>query len=196
MKILLLADQPSKALWDYFERERFEGIDLIISCGDLPASYLSFLVTMVPVPVLYVHGNHDDSYDRHPPEGCESIDGRVFTYQGVRFVGLGGSMRYHPNGVNMYTERQMRRRVLRLLPKILWHRGFDVLITHAPALGHNDGTDLPHKGFRVFDRLIHWFKPKYFVHGHMHLNYGILPRTSNMEDTTVINAFERVVIEI
>ena len=37
MKILLLADEESKYLWDFFEKEKLDGIDLIISCGDLKA---------------------------------------------------------------------------------------------------------------------------------------------------------------
>ena len=69
MKILVLADVESKYLWDYFEKSKLEGIDLIISCGDLKASYLSFLATLSSVPVLYVHGNHDSKYETNPPEG-------------------------------------------------------------------------------------------------------------------------------
>ena len=67
MKILLLADEESKSLWDYFEKEKLEGIDLIISCGDLKAEYLSFLATFTTAPVLYVHGNHDGEYPLRPP---------------------------------------------------------------------------------------------------------------------------------
>ena len=70
MKILAIADEESKALWDYFDKSKFEGIDLIISCGDLAPEYLSFLTTMTSIPVLYVHGNHDVKYDKRPPEGC------------------------------------------------------------------------------------------------------------------------------
>ena len=33
MKILLLADEESKYYWDYFEKSKLEGIDLIISEG-------------------------------------------------------------------------------------------------------------------------------------------------------------------
>ena len=43
MKILVLADVESKYLWDYFEKEKLEGIDLILSAGDLKPQYLSFL---------------------------------------------------------------------------------------------------------------------------------------------------------
>ena len=107
MKILVLADQESEYLWDYFERSKFEGIDLIISCGDLDAGYLSFLATLLPIPVLYVHGNHDTKYQTRPPEGCISIDGEYYIYKGIRIVGLGGSMRYRRDVENQYTEREM-----------------------------------------------------------------------------------------
>ena len=46
MKILVLADVESKYLWDYFEKEKLEGIDLILSCGDLKADYLKCLYYM------------------------------------------------------------------------------------------------------------------------------------------------------
>ena len=35
MKILLLADVECKALWDFYRKEELEGIDLILSSGDL-----------------------------------------------------------------------------------------------------------------------------------------------------------------
>ena len=64
MKILAISDTPSKALWDYCTRERLQGIDLILSCGDLPKKYLEYLTNFTPAPILYVHGNHDGRY-RH-----------------------------------------------------------------------------------------------------------------------------------
>lgn len=196
MKILLLADEESKAYWEYFKKEDFEGIDLIISCGDLKASYLSFLTTMVGVPVLYVHGNHDDSYSVNPPEGCTSIEDKVFVYEGVRFLGLGGSNRYKP-GKNQYTEQQMKKRIKKLRFKLWRHKGFDVLVTHSPAYGLNDGEDLCHIGFDAFNDLIKRYKPKYFVHGHVHMSYGRnYKRLDQVGDTIVVNAYEKYVIEI
>lgn len=73
MKILFLADEESKMYWEYFKKEDFKGIDIIVSCGDLNPSYLSFLTTMVGVPLLYVHGNHDDKYNVKPPEGAYAL---------------------------------------------------------------------------------------------------------------------------
>ena len=115
MKILAIADEESKYLWDYFEKSKLEGIDLIISCGDLDPRYLSFLATFTSAPVFYVHGNHDDKYEKIPPEGCICIDDKLVVYEGVRILGLGGSMRYKP-GIHQYTEWEMHKRVLKLFP--------------------------------------------------------------------------------
>ena len=80
-RILVLADEPVKAYYEYYNEKTFEGIDLIISCGDLDPLYLSFLVTLSTVPVLYVHGNHDAKYKSRAPEGCICIDDCVYQYK-------------------------------------------------------------------------------------------------------------------
>ena len=196
MKILFLADEESKVYWDYFKKEQFEGIDLIISCGDLKPEYLSFLATLVPVPLLYVHGNHDDKYDKRPPEGCICIEDRIYNFNGIRILGLGGSYRYK-DGVNQYTELQMARRIAKLKLKLTINRGFDILVTHSPAYGFHEGEDQCHRGFDSFNRLINTYHPKYFVHGHVHMNYGRqFPRVDEIGDTKVINAFERYILEV
>ena len=196
MKILFLADEESKVYWDYFKKEQFEGIDLIISCGDLKPEYLTFLATMVSVPLLYVHGNHDDKYGKRPPEGCICIEDRIYNFNGIRMLGLGGSYRYK-DGVNQYTEQQMARRIAKVKLKLTINRGFDILVTHSHAYGFHDGEDQCHRGFDSFNRLINTYHPKYFVHGHVHMNYGRqFPRVDEIGDTQVINAFERYILEV
>ena len=145
MRVLIVADEEAKALWDYYDPARVEGVELILSCGDLNSRYLEFLVTMVNCPLLYVHGNHDSRYDRQPPEGCIDIEDRIVNYKGLRILGLGGSMRYK-EGPHMYTEGQMYRRVLTAGMKSTFTNGFDILLTHAPARGWRDLEDLPHRG--------------------------------------------------
>ena len=195
MKILAVADEESKALWDYFDKSKLEGIDLIISCGDLDPRYLSFLATFTTVPVLYVHGNHDGKYDQVPPEGCICIEDKIYVHKGVRILGLGGSMRYKP-GPHQYTERQMKQRVAKLWLKLLRNRGFDILVSHAPAYQLNDGRDLPHQGFQAFRTLLEKYKPIFFLHGHVHMSYGRKhKRYDRYLDTHVINAFERCVFD-
>lgn len=197
MRILAIADEESPYLWDYFEKSKLEGIDLIISCGDLDARYLSFLATFTSAPVLYVHGNHDDKYKDLEPEGCICIEDKIYVHNGVRILGLGGSMRYRP-GEHQYSEKEMKKRARhrKLRRQIRKHKGFDILVTHAPAYGVNDGEDLPHRGFEEFLRLMELYAPKFFLHGHVHLRYGLRhKRCDKYLDTTIINACERYVFD-
>lgn len=195
MKILAIADEESQYLWDYFKPEKLQDIDLILSCGDLKAQYLTFLATFTHAPILYVHGNHDERYLREPPESCICIEDMVYTWQGVRILGLGGSMRYRP-GAFQYTDKQMEQRVKKLRRRLQRTGGFDILLTHAPARGVNDASDTAHRGFEAFNGLMDAYSPDLFVHGHVHMNYGHqFPRESQYGDTRVINAYERYVFE-
>ena len=196
MRILFIADEESKSLWDYFDKSKLQGIDLIVSCGDLCPEYLQFLVTMGRAPLLYVHGNHDSSYDHRPPLGCECIEDRVYDFHGLRILGLGGSMRYG-NGVYMYSEREMAKRVQRVRRDIALKNGFDLLVTHAPAKGYGDLPDLPHQGFVCFEELLRRYHPKYMVHGHVHASYGDFRRErAHSCGTRIINAYEKYILEI
>lgn len=193
---MAIADHEDPLLWDYFNKSRLEGIDLILSCGDLKPQYLSFLATFTHAPILYVHGNHDDRYTETPPDGCICIEDKIYVHNGVRILGLGGSMRYKPGG-HQYTQLQMYRRIARLFFHIKWRKGFDILLTHSPAYGINDGNDLPHTGFKGFNYLLDKYRPKIFVHGHVHLNYGTqYPRLDSCNETTIINAHEKYIFEI
>lgn len=195
MKILLLADKECPALWDYYQPGRLDGIDLIISCGDLNSAYLSFLVTVGKAPVLYVHGNHDARYEFRPPEGCDCIEDTVVNINGVRILGLGGSPVY-TGGPHQYSERQMARRIRKLWWKLRRAGGVDIVVTHAPAKGYGDADDYAHRGFECLLKLVDRWQPKYLVHGHVHMNYKQGPRVRRRGDTTIINAYERYILEI
>ncbi len=195
MRILAVSDIESKSLYDFFSPEKVEGVELIIGCGDLREEYLEFLVTMINVPLLYIHGNHDDHFKREP-EGCVCIDDKFYEYKGIRFVGLGGSFRYR-DGKYMYTEGEMKRRIFKLMPKLLFHKGFDVLVTHCPARHLNDFDTITHRGFDCFNRLLEKYKPKLFMHGHIHRNYGArIPQKSDHNGTLVINASDYCIFDI
>ena len=133
--------------------DKIEGVDLIIACGDLNRHYLEYLTTMAPVPVLYVHGNHDENYDHHPPEGAICLDDDLFVYHGLRIVGLGGSCRYR-TGAWQFTEAEMRKRSTACGARSTATAGLTSLVTHAPMHGYGDLNDLPHRGFTVFHELL------------------------------------------
>lgn len=199
MRILAIADEESKALWDHYRPERLEGVDLIISCGDLSADYLEFLVTMGNCPLLYVRGNHDSQYEMHPPEGCICIEDRVFDFHGLRILGLGGSQRYRQDARDMYTEKEMRRRIRKVTPDILIRNGFDLLVTHAPAAGFGDIEDLPHRGFSCFGELLDRYHPGYMLHGHVHKSYAagrFSRRIIHPSGTQIINACGYFILDV
>lgn len=195
MKILALADEECKLYWDHYKPGMFDDIDLIIACGDLNPHYLSFIATFAHAPVMYVNGNHDGKFGAPEPEGCVCIEDDIVNFQGVRILGLGGSMRYK-DGPNMYSQREMRSRVRKLWFKLWRNKGFDILVTHSPAYQLGDGDDLPHRGFAIFNELLDKYSPKYFIHGHVHLNYGSkFKRISEYNNTTIINAYNKYLFD-
>lgn len=195
MKILLVSDKEEPYIWDFFDHERFADIELVLSCGDLKAEYLSFLVTMIKAPLFYVPGNHNRHYINNPPEGCESADDRLISYKGVRIVGLGGCMKYN-NMEFQYTEEEMAKRISRLGRTIRKNQGFDILLAHAPAKGLGDGDDLAHRGYQSFVDMLDRYSPRYFFHGHQHLNYKRQDKIMQYKNTTIINAYGYHIIDI
>ena len=196
MKLLLVSDEESPYYWDYYQPGRLAGIDLILSCGDLRADYLTFLVTMGRAPLLYVRGNHDAGYVRRAPEGCDCIEDRLVTVNGLRILGLGGSP-FYSGGPDQYTERQMAWRIRRLAFQLRRAGGVDLVLTHAPIRGCGDADDPAHRGFEAFRPLLERYRPLYLVHGHVHLRYGAaVPRVNRCLDTTVINACGYYILDI
>ena len=196
MRILALADEELMSFWDNYVPGRLREYDLILSAGDLKAAYLSFVVTMARAPVMYVHGIHDTGYAVTEPEGCDCIDGQIVEYQGLRILGLGGCVWYRP-GAHQYTDREMRKRIRKLRWQIAKYGGVDIVVTHAPPLGVGDGDDNAHRGFECFLDLIDRYKPKYLLHGHVHLRYGRdFTREREYHGTKVINVCEKYILDI
>lgn len=84
-----------------------------------------------------------------------------------------------------------------MIPRILLHRGVDIIVTHAPVRGFGDEEHISHRGFQTFVRLLNRCKPRYWAYGHVHMNYGMQhQRIIQHKDTTLINAFERYIIEV
>jgi len=196
LKLLLISDEEDRYLWDWYRPGNLDGVDMILSAGDLKANYLSFLVTLSNRPLLYVHGNHDATYDRQPPEGCDCVDDRLVTVNGLRILGLGGSRCYN-NGPYQYTERQMLRRIRRLHFRLWRAGGVDIVLTHAPVAGYGDEEDLAHRGFEAFLPLLDRWQPSYLIHGHIHQRYGPMrERLQKYRETTIINCSGKYYLEL
>ena len=147
-------------------------------------------------PLIYVHGNHDTGYDRHPPQGCDCIDDCLISYNAIRILGLGGCRRYHP-GAHQYSEKEMRRRIRKLRFALWRSKGEDIVETHAPPHGLGDDNDPAHWGFETLIELLDKYQPQYLLHGHVHSNYNLeRSRIHTRGASTVINTYERYVLEL
>ena len=205
VKILTISDKVDPLIYSERIRDRFEDVDLVLSCGDLPGYYLDYIVSMLNKPLYYVFGNHGpQDMDQRTMDGwagCTNLDTRVVNHQGLLIAGLEGSMRYNRRERYQYTEFQMGDKIRRMLPALVWNRlrwgrYLDVLITHAPPCGIHDAGDLCHRGFKSFLRFMDWFSPRYLIHGHMHLYMPNQPTRTIYKRTEVINTYGYRLLEI
>ena len=170
MKVLAISDIVAPELSGIFDKSPFEGTELVLSCGDLPPEYLSGIVERLDVPLFYIRGNHDIRYRTSPPLGCIDLHLRFERYNGIRFIGFEGS-RWYNGGPMQYREAQMRRFAQKMWPKLSWHRGVDIIITHAPPRHIHDAEDRCHRGFNTFRKLLTRYQPRYLIHGHVHRSF-------------------------
>jgi Icc-related predicted phosphoesterase len=208
MKVLAVSDRVLNRLYNTKVREHYPDIDIIVGCGDLPFYYLEFLISSLDLPLLYVLGNHDggpqytsDNRELTSVNGGIYLHGQVVNTKGLLFAGLNGSMRYRPRAPYMYTEAEMRGQIARLVPSLLWNRRkygryLDVLVTHSPPYGVHDRQDLPHTGFKVFLQFLRVFKPRYHLHGHIHVYRPDTVRKTRVEETEVINIYPYRILNI
>lgn len=195
MKLLVVSDEESEFIWNHFDPQPFEGVEVILSCGDLKESYLDFLMTMLHAPLFYVPGNHDKRFAISPPEGADSVDGQVVTFKGLRIAGLGGCHSGR-NAAYEYPEPVQAKRVKQLDKKIKKANGIDIFLTHAPALGLGDGDDFFHRGFACYLTLLDKYEPRYHIFGHQHKRYSYKPGPTVYGKTKLLNACGYHILEI
>ncbi len=198
VRILAVSDEVSSALFRPEARRIVGQVDVLLSCGDLPYSYLEYLSTTLGVRhALYVHGNHDvDEYMAGGdvltgPGGWVNVDRRVYSTGTLLIAGLEGCIRYKPQARYQYTQAEMRWRAAYLGVRLVWNRVrykryLDILITHSPPAGIHDGPDGPHRGFRAFLPFMRRFKPRLLLHGHKH-HYGHDAWRTRYAETEVVN---------
>lgn len=225
MKFLCISDDTDTLIYSPSSKDRYHDIDLVLSAGDLPIRYYDYITTILAKDLYYVYGNHNLEFfnqnmkrsntvdylsisqsgkikieNESPNGGGIILDGHCI-YDKKRdliLMGLGGSMLYN-YGSSQYTEIQMRTRIMKLIPCLLYNRKrygryLDILITHAPPFGIGDGEDLCHKGFECFLTFMEKYKPKYLLHGHVHLFDENAPRETVYKDTTVINIYKNYIL--
>jgi Icc-related predicted phosphoesterase len=215
MRILCISDQIDPLIYTNSIKERFADVDMVLCAGDLPMDYLDFIVSSLNKPAFFVFGNHNlkeyakyrkkpesysesDIVERFSFSGATHMGTKVKYEGGVIIAGLGGCMRYSRDE-NQYTEFQMKMEMLKLMPALIFNRIFrkryvDILLTHAAPRGIHDKEDRCHQGFNCFLWFMKVFKPRYLIHGHIHLYDLSEVRTTKYMDTLVVNAYSHYIL--
>ena len=212
MRALVISDKVEPILYSPGILRRAGDVDLIISCGDIPFYYLEFIVSMLNRPAYFVYGNHGreveyqsgkhgDWQTRTAPMGAENLHRTTAKVGPLLLAGLEGSMRYNSAPRFQYTDTEMWSNVARMIPSLManrtrYGRYLDVLVAHSPPYGIHDQPDLPHTGFRSFLKFMTWFKPRYLLHGHIHLYRQDTITRTVYEQTEVINVYPFKILEL
>jgi Icc-related predicted phosphoesterase len=206
VKILAVSDEVVDRLYSLCSSGHFREIEVILGCGDLPYPYLENLLTMLNVPLFYVPGNHDPTYnpENHLArvEGGSNLDLRLIRFKKFLIGGFGGSVLYRPDGTNQHSQTDAYLRAFRMLPRLLlnrmqYGRSLDILITHSPPFGIHDDDTQAHQGLKAISWLVRTAKPRYHFHGHTHFQRGNLsPSESTQGLTKIINVFPYKIIDV
>ncbi|MCX6045922.1 MAG: metallophosphoesterase [Chloroflexi bacterium] len=213
MRALIISDKVEPILYSGGICDRVGKIDLILSCGDLPFYYIEFIISMLNKPAYYVMGNHgrefeyqsgkgDDAWNHQTsPQGAVNLHGHTAKEGPLLLAGLEGSIRYNDSAEAQYTDFEMRWNIAGLIPRLVrnrlrYGRWLDVLVAHSPPFGIHDQPDPAHRGFPSFLPFMRFFKPRYLLHGHIHLYRQNLTTVTKYQQTEVINVYPFRILEL
>jgi len=208
VKVLFVSDKVVEHIYSPIIANRYNDVELVVGCGDLPYYYLEFIQSILNVSLFYVHGNHDPEQEYLSdgsvitgPMGGINLHCRTFKEKKLLLAGLEGSIRYR-QGRFQYSQREMWLNVfLHLTPRLLlnklrYGRYLDMLVAHSPPYGIHNGEDHIHVGFRSFLWAMKVFKPRYLVHGHRHIYNPSETTNTLFLNTNVINIYPYKLLDI
>lgn len=209
MRVLVISDKVEPILYGPSINKKVGKVDLIISCGDLPFYYIDYVISMINRTCYFVFGNHGKKVEYQGdqwtpvtgPPGAINLHTCHHREQDLLLLGLEGSLRYNNAPDFQYTETQMFFNIVKALPGLFYNRlrygrWLDVLVTHAPPFGIHDEDDLAHQGFRSFLTFMRWFKPRYLLHGHIHIYRRDTVTQTRYYETEVINVYPFKILDL
>jgi uncharacterized protein len=157
VNVLAIADRRPKI--DIQEVVRQNNVELIITLGDLTREDLLQLEQITTIPKIGVYGNHD-SGTYMPDLGIWDMHLKVWDYNGLRFGGFQGCVRYKENPDAIMCTQEEASQLMVNFPKV------DVFLCHCPPRGVNDEEEVAHQGFNALRDYIDREQPKVLLHGH------------------------------
>lgn len=159
------------------------GIDVLISCGDLHDAAIQRAIDHYqPRKVFAVRGNHDT--DAPFPDGIVDLHCSMEVFDGIRFVGFGGSWKYKPRGHHLYEQTEVSA-LLKSFPPA------DVFITHNSPAGIHERDREVHQGFEAFLPYLDRTRPTLMIHGHQHLDLSTVRGS-----TTILGVYGETLVRL
>lgn len=157
MTLLVIADDEA-----VLEKLPDAHCDVLVSCGDLPDKTILLAADRCRSRhTLAVKGNHDSSAPFEAP--IFDLHLRNYTVRGVTFCGFCGAWKYKPKGNYLFEQSEVETMMAAFSP-------VTVFVAHnSPRLIHDRDDDV-HTGFTAFNSYIARTHPRWFLHGHQHLN--------------------------
>jgi Icc-related predicted phosphoesterase len=201
MKILCVSDWIESVIYSEQMKYRMSDVDMIISCGDIAIGYLDFIMSELNKPLYYVVGNHITTKSIKKnylgqivvniPACFNDLHLKFYNQNGVLITGFQGTIWYN-DGPFQYKQWEVYLKLLTLVPRLIYNKikygkYLDVFVAHSAPYKIGDLDDLCHTGLKAFNLFIKIFKPKLFLHGHIHIHDRNQIRERLYYDTRVIN---------
>ena len=224
MRLLAISDKESSTLlnWIKVMDPDLRSLDLIVSCGDLPLSYLEFVSTTLGKDLIYIRGNHDQqvgwSVDRFSGQRAiyqnpvfeerfdvfKNLHAKIFSFKDYFFVGFEGSLWYNGQGPQYHEEEmskivqkmERRLRLIQFMRRRIRRARKVVVLTHAPLAGIHDGQDQCHKGFQCFHHFLQSVSPILWIHGHTATESISNNQMTHRLKTAIVNCYEHKFIDL
>jgi uncharacterized protein len=185
MKVLALADRPASI--NIKDVVMAEGIELIVTLGDLTREDLIMLEYVTDIPKIGVYGNHC-SGNYMEDLGIMNMHQKIWEYGGLKFGGFEGCVRYKESRyAPMYTQDEANE-MMDEFPYV------DVFLSHCPPRGVNDLEEIAHQGFDALRSYLDTHSPKYWMHGHTYPTEDSL--ITKYRDTKVEYVFGYKIIDL
>jgi len=157
MKALVVADRNPHI--NIAEVAQQEGVNLLITLGDLIREDLLTAIPLNTIPKIGVYGNHD-SGNYMTEIGIMDMHLKTWDFGGLKFGGFQGCVRYKPApDAIMYTQQEASQMMAGFPP-------VDVFLSHCPPRGVNDEEEIAHQGFDALRTYVDRCHPRVLLHGH------------------------------
>jgi len=201
MKILCVSDWIESIIYSDQMKYRMSDVDMIISCGDIATGYLDFIMSELNKPLYCVVGNHITTKNIKKnylgqivvdtPTCFNNLHLKFYKQNGVLLTGFQGTVWYN-GGPFQYKQWEVYFKLFTLVPRLIYNkikygRYLDIFVAHSAPYKVGDLDDPCHTGLKAFNLFIKIFKPKLFLHGHIHINDRNQKRERFYYDTKVIN---------